>query len=216
MRLWLGHGSRPASAQPGSPISRRLACAGLGCGSASPSISCFRLCPCSPGNLYERRKAFRVSSYYYLRQEMKRTSKRCRRCFNPYVSTTFFRASCLTPAYCYPPVAWPIDRSPHHVPLYVQRSNGTLSADVNRIGAVELSRNIITSSTSALPFYYLAISTNSFGDTMFLSIGGSRNIGYHFAVRILAKGSTKTFLLRHSACLDADANVKGYVASGQA
>ncbi|KZP18288.1 hypothetical protein FIBSPDRAFT_893628 [Athelia psychrophila] len=60
------------------------------------------------------------------------------------------------------------------------------------------------------------MTSSTFAGSKFLSIGGSRNIGYHSAVRILAKGGTVTFLLRNPTCFDADVNIQGYVASGRA
>ncbi|KZP08737.1 hypothetical protein FIBSPDRAFT_839990 [Athelia psychrophila] len=56
----------------------------------------------------------------------------------------------------------------------------------------------------------------SFVGTKVLSIGGSRNIGYHSSVRILAKGGTVTFLLHSPACFDADDTIQGYIRSGRA
>ncbi|KAG7442514.1 uncharacterized protein BT62DRAFT_973755 [Guyanagaster necrorhizus] len=49
-----------------------------------------------------------------------------------------------------------------------------------------------------------------------LVIGGSRNIGYYSALRLLAAGSTVTFLLRSPSVFDGDAKVQEYVKSGKA
>ncbi|KAI5117118.1 hypothetical protein M0805_003670 [Coniferiporia weirii] len=49
-----------------------------------------------------------------------------------------------------------------------------------------------------------------------LSIGGSRNIGYFAAQRLLKKGATVTFLLRNPSCFDTDETIKPYIASGKA
>ncbi|KAF7361643.1 NAD(P)-bd-dom domain-containing protein [Mycena venus] len=49
-----------------------------------------------------------------------------------------------------------------------------------------------------------------------LSVGGSRNIGYFAAVRLLEQGSTVTFLLRSPSAFDGDATIQKYVMSGHA
>jgi len=49
-----------------------------------------------------------------------------------------------------------------------------------------------------------------------LVLGGSRNIGYHAAIRLLASGATVTFLLRSPSTFDKDEAVQGYVKSGKA
>ncbi|KAJ6499025.1 hypothetical protein C8R45DRAFT_101341 [Mycena sanguinolenta] len=49
-----------------------------------------------------------------------------------------------------------------------------------------------------------------------LSIGGSRNIGYFAAIRLLEQGSTVTFLLRSPSTFDGDAIIQKYVKSGHA
>ncbi|KDQ61291.1 hypothetical protein JAAARDRAFT_124535 [Jaapia argillacea MUCL 33604] len=46
--------------------------------------------------------------------------------------------------------------------------------------------------------------------------GGSRNIGYFSALRLLEKGATVTFLLRSPSVFDNDDKIKAYVASGHA
>jgi len=52
--------------------------------------------------------------------------------------------------------------------------------------------------------------------TKVLSIGGSRNIGYFSAVRLLEKGARVTFLLRSPSAFDADSTIQKYVTSGKA
>jgi hypothetical protein len=49
-----------------------------------------------------------------------------------------------------------------------------------------------------------------------LVLGGSRNIGYHAAVRLLASGATVTLLLRSPSAFDKDETVQGFVKSGKA
>ncbi|KAL5528864.1 hypothetical protein ACEPAG_4838 [Sanghuangporus baumii] len=49
-----------------------------------------------------------------------------------------------------------------------------------------------------------------------LVIGGSRNIGYYSALRLLGNGATVIFLLRKTSCFDTDESIKQYVASGKA
>ncbi|KAL5490680.1 hypothetical protein ACEPAI_5514 [Sanghuangporus weigelae] len=49
-----------------------------------------------------------------------------------------------------------------------------------------------------------------------LVIGGSRNIGYYSALRLLGNGATVIFLLRNTSCFDTDESIKQYVASGKA
>lgn len=49
-----------------------------------------------------------------------------------------------------------------------------------------------------------------------LVIGGSRNIGYYAAQRLLAAGETVTFLLRNKSSFDNDESIKPYIASGKA
>ncbi|KAK0239490.1 hypothetical protein EDD85DRAFT_766226 [Armillaria nabsnona] len=49
-----------------------------------------------------------------------------------------------------------------------------------------------------------------------LVIGGSRNIGYYTALRLLAAGSTVTFLLRSSSVFNDDTQVQEYVKSEKA
>ncbi|KAF8625575.1 hypothetical protein AX15_005297 [Amanita polypyramis BW_CC] len=49
-----------------------------------------------------------------------------------------------------------------------------------------------------------------------LVIGGSRNIGYHTAVRLLASEATITFLLPSISVFDGDETIQGYVKSGKA
>ncbi|KAF7365159.1 NAD(P)-bd-dom domain-containing protein [Mycena venus] len=49
-----------------------------------------------------------------------------------------------------------------------------------------------------------------------LSVGGSRNIGYLSAIRLLEQGSTVTFLLRSPSTFDGDATIQKYVKSGHA
>ncbi|KAK0482650.1 hypothetical protein IW261DRAFT_1468997 [Armillaria novae-zelandiae] len=49
-----------------------------------------------------------------------------------------------------------------------------------------------------------------------LVIGGSRNIGYYTALRLLAAGSTVTFLLRSTNVFNDDTQVQEYVKSGKA
>ncbi|ESK96575.1 hypothetical protein Moror_6795 [Moniliophthora roreri MCA 2997] len=49
-----------------------------------------------------------------------------------------------------------------------------------------------------------------------LSIGGSRNIGYFSAIRLLDAGCTVTFLLRNTSVFDQDQTISKYVASGKA
>jgi len=48
-----------------------------------------------------------------------------------------------------------------------------------------------------------------------LILGGSRNVGYYAAQRLLAKGATVTFLLRNKATFDNDESIKPYIASGK-
>jgi len=59
-----------------------------------------------------------------------------------------------------------------------------------------------TSSTTAAPLNVL-------------SLGGSRNIGYYSALKLLKTGATVTFLLRNPAMFDADTAMQPYLASGQ-
>jgi len=47
-----------------------------------------------------------------------------------------------------------------------------------------------------------------------LLLGGSRNIGYETAIRLLADGDTVTFLLRRKDTFDADQNIQKYIESG--
>jgi len=49
-----------------------------------------------------------------------------------------------------------------------------------------------------------------------LVIGGSRNIGYFSAIRLLASGATVTFLLRSPSVFDQDTAIQQYVKSGKA
>ncbi|KAG1742657.1 uncharacterized protein EDB91DRAFT_289092 [Suillus paluster] len=49
-----------------------------------------------------------------------------------------------------------------------------------------------------------------------LVIGGSRNIGYYSAVRLLALGATVTFLLRSPGVFDQDETIQDYVKKGKA
>ncbi|KDQ60005.1 hypothetical protein JAAARDRAFT_174021 [Jaapia argillacea MUCL 33604] len=49
-----------------------------------------------------------------------------------------------------------------------------------------------------------------------LVLGGSRNVGYYSALRLLEKGHTVTFLLRKPSVFDGDAKVQFFVSSGQA
>ncbi|KAG1722071.1 hypothetical protein EDB19DRAFT_1646043 [Suillus lakei] len=49
-----------------------------------------------------------------------------------------------------------------------------------------------------------------------LVIGGSRNIGYYSAVRLLALGATVTFLLRSPQVFDQDDTIQHYVKGGKA
>ncbi|KAG2136063.1 hypothetical protein DEU56DRAFT_806380 [Suillus clintonianus] len=49
-----------------------------------------------------------------------------------------------------------------------------------------------------------------------LVIGGSRNIGYYSAVRLLALGATVTFLLRSSQVFDQDDTIQNYIKEGKA
>ncbi|KAJ6587188.1 hypothetical protein DFH09DRAFT_1142850 [Mycena vulgaris] len=49
-----------------------------------------------------------------------------------------------------------------------------------------------------------------------LTFGASRNIGYHAAIRLLAKGATVTFLLRSPSIFDGDSTIQNYVKSGHA
>ncbi|KAL5533500.1 hypothetical protein ACEPAF_5276 [Sanghuangporus sanghuang] len=49
-----------------------------------------------------------------------------------------------------------------------------------------------------------------------LVIGGSRNIGYYSAQRLLGNGATVIFLLRNTSCFDTDESIKQYIASGKA
>ncbi|KAG1722068.1 hypothetical protein EDB19DRAFT_1646034 [Suillus lakei] len=49
-----------------------------------------------------------------------------------------------------------------------------------------------------------------------LVIGGSRNIGYYSAVRLLALGATVTFLLRSPQVFDQDDTIQNYVKEGKA
>ncbi|KZT69900.1 hypothetical protein DAEQUDRAFT_726223 [Daedalea quercina L-15889] len=48
------------------------------------------------------------------------------------------------------------------------------------------------------------------------AIGASRNIGYHSACRLLAKGATVTFLLRSPSTFDNDEKIQPYVRAGTA
>ncbi|KAL0573824.1 hypothetical protein V5O48_008132 [Marasmius crinis-equi] len=47
-------------------------------------------------------------------------------------------------------------------------------------------------------------------------IGGSKNIGYLSALRLLAAGSTVTFLLRNTSCFDEDERIQRFVSTGRA
>ncbi|KAG2347497.1 hypothetical protein BDR05DRAFT_974044 [Suillus weaverae] len=49
-----------------------------------------------------------------------------------------------------------------------------------------------------------------------LVIGGSRNIGYHSAVRLLALGATVTFLLRSPRVFEQDDTIQHYIKEGKA
>ncbi|KAG1831740.1 hypothetical protein EV424DRAFT_125325 [Suillus variegatus] len=49
-----------------------------------------------------------------------------------------------------------------------------------------------------------------------LVIGGSRNIGYYSAVRLLALGATVTFLLRSPQVFDQDDTIQAYIKEGKA
>ncbi|TDL18417.1 hypothetical protein BD410DRAFT_700554, partial [Rickenella mellea] len=49
-----------------------------------------------------------------------------------------------------------------------------------------------------------------------LVIGGSKNIGYYAAQRLLASNATVTFLLRNKSSFDNDESMKPYMASGKA
>ncbi|KAK2464539.1 hypothetical protein APHAL10511_003446 [Amanita phalloides] len=49
-----------------------------------------------------------------------------------------------------------------------------------------------------------------------LLLGGSRNIGYHAAIRLLASGATVTFLLRSTTVFDKDETMQSYIQSGKA
>jgi hypothetical protein len=49
-----------------------------------------------------------------------------------------------------------------------------------------------------------------------LVLGGSRNIGYYAALRLLASGATVTFLLRSPSAFDQDETVQRYIKSGKA
>ncbi|KAG1860603.1 hypothetical protein DFJ58DRAFT_268492 [Suillus subalutaceus] len=49
-----------------------------------------------------------------------------------------------------------------------------------------------------------------------LVIGGSRNIGYYSAVRLLALGATVTFLLRSPQVFDQDDTIQNYIKEGKA
>ncbi|KAG0691787.1 hypothetical protein DFH29DRAFT_975621 [Suillus ampliporus] len=53
-------------------------------------------------------------------------------------------------------------------------------------------------------------------NTKVLVIGGSRNIGYYSAVRLLALGATVTFLLRSPGVFDQDETIQNYVKKGKA
>ncbi|KAH7889267.1 hypothetical protein F5I97DRAFT_1842986 [Phlebopus sp. FC_14] len=53
-------------------------------------------------------------------------------------------------------------------------------------------------------------------DIKVLAIGGSRNIGYLSAIRLLDLGATVTFLLRKPAVFDDDETIKKYVQKGKA
>ncbi|KAH7922166.1 hypothetical protein BV22DRAFT_1197640 [Leucogyrophana mollusca] len=53
-------------------------------------------------------------------------------------------------------------------------------------------------------------------NTKVLSIGGSRNIGYYSAIRLLDLGAIVTFLLRSPQTFDGDAKIQQYVQSGKA
>ncbi|TFY60016.1 hypothetical protein EVJ58_g5413 [Rhodofomes roseus] len=48
------------------------------------------------------------------------------------------------------------------------------------------------------------------------ALGASRNIGYHAARRLLAKGATVTFLLRSTSAFDNDEVIQPYIRSGTA
>ncbi|KAF6763637.1 hypothetical protein DFP72DRAFT_955797 [Ephemerocybe angulata] len=47
------------------------------------------------------------------------------------------------------------------------------------------------------------------------AVGASRNIGYHSALRLLAKGATVTFLLRSPGVFDADTLIQEHIKSGK-
>ncbi|KAI0748743.1 hypothetical protein C8Q80DRAFT_1271101 [Daedaleopsis nitida] len=49
-----------------------------------------------------------------------------------------------------------------------------------------------------------------------LVLGGSKNIGYYAAVRLLKKGATVTFLLRSISVFDNDEQIQSYVKQGKA
>jgi NAD(P)-dependent dehydrogenase (short-subunit alcohol dehydrogenase family) len=56
----------------------------------------------------------------------------------------------------------------------------------------------------------------TYAGTKVFSIGGSRNIGYFSAIRLLEKGATVTFLLRSPSSFDADVTIQKYIKSGTA
>ncbi|KAH9848921.1 hypothetical protein C2E23DRAFT_738427 [Lenzites betulinus] len=47
-------------------------------------------------------------------------------------------------------------------------------------------------------------------------LGGSKNIGYYAAVRLLEQGSSVTFLLRKTSVFDTDEKIQSYISSGKA
>ncbi|KAI0351555.1 hypothetical protein OH77DRAFT_929980 [Trametes cingulata] len=47
-------------------------------------------------------------------------------------------------------------------------------------------------------------------------LGGSKNIGYHAALRLLDQGATVTFLLRKTSVFDADERIQRYIKDGKA
>ncbi|KAJ7772717.1 hypothetical protein DFH07DRAFT_878887 [Mycena maculata] len=71
----------------------------------------------------------------------------------------------------------------------------------------DLGRRILSSiSSHTLPMAPLNV----------LAFGGSRNIGYFAAVRLLEQGATVTFLLRSPSIFDEDTTIQKYVQSGHA
>ena len=49
-----------------------------------------------------------------------------------------------------------------------------------------------------------------------LSIGASRNIGYHASLTLLRDGHTVVFLLRHPDAMAGDEEIQSYISKGQA